>query len=175
MIKFPVAAIDELTGYPVSKHGRFLDPSDDYEWAVGSQLSPFTDPYGHMHFAVGDKDAVFMDYATFACARGEFIILDSVYDGESSSYIGNFEYHVLPVNTSQQITAAINDANDLCIRALNTVNRHNTRGHNQDSLYFARYVASKLCPHEFENITDRMLRLGGARVSTAFNKVLLRK
>lgn len=127
---------------PKDQYGHYL------AWTEVSldrkQARDLTSPYGTLHFAVGNSEGdeecdgdftVFLDYAELPDGR---IILHSVVNTESGSYIGDGSY--LVVSREE----AANAACIMCDDALEAVSanevRHDGEGWNQDPYYFYRSV-----------------------------------
>jgi hypothetical protein len=128
-----IDSLDDL-GCPVDEYGHNLDP-DASENGEARQL---TTPYGSLEFAIGTGDDFYcFDYAMHP--KGELVILHSVINSETGSFIQDGDYQVIP--KSQAVSAAldmIEEALDWC--SMNGV-RHEIKGWNQDPYYFARSVA----------------------------------
>ena len=95
-----------------------------------------TDPYGKLEWAVGNgDDFVCFDYHV----EGEYVILHSVINCETGSFIQDFDSPVRVPRTEavKQARGLVENALDWCA---NNDLRHSVRGWNQDPYYFVRCV-----------------------------------
>lgn len=177
-----------LTGYPRDEYGHLLDPFDHKDgkpvpdWnKKGTKLWNLTSPYGHLEFAVGSGDDFHcFDYATInAGPLGEFVILHSVVNSETGSFIDGAEYIILPANSIDEKLAVINAAEGMVSNAQDWCGwndlRHTTRGWNQDPCYFVNAVARNLFDYAFKKynrktndlvptVSEREIRRNSKRV-----------
>lgn len=100
-----------------------------------------TDPYGHLHFAIGDEDDfVCFDYAELPDGK---IRLHAVLNSETGHFIQDLESPVeLPaVDASAYAQGLVDQALDWC--GENEIT-HDIPGWNQSADYFARCVAANV-------------------------------
>jgi hypothetical protein len=172
-----VASVDPVTGYPMDKYGHLLDPQDDNgelveNWQeTGTELFNLTSPYGFLNFAIGNgDDFLCMDYTVIDVDDGQYIILDTVLNSETGSFIQGGGYEVLPVNTLAEKREAIRTTYGMMDGGFEDV-RHSVKGWNQDVWYWSRCVARALFPDEMEKFSERQMRRGGKRIEAAINKI----
>lgn len=161
-----VAGFDSTTGYPVDQYGHLLDKDDlmtgqEKEIKVGDELYNLTSPYGFLEFAVGSADDFYcFDYRTITGKDGkQYMVLHSVINSETGSYIQDGSYNVVPIEDACPHAAGMaEEASRWC--GENSI-RHNRSGWNQDRLYFFRAVCANVGDKEF---SDRQKRYGGKRI-----------
>jgi len=168
-----VARVDERTGLPIDQYGRLLsriNPATgemEKDWdKPGTELYNLTNPYGLLQFCIGGADDFWcFDYAVV----GDWLILDSVINSESGSFIMGAEYNVINVGEAedQPLFAAYH----MTLRALEWCHEnkvhHNRRGWNQDIWYFTRCVHLRLMRRYMITVpefSERQKRFGGMRI-----------
>lgn len=169
-----VAGFDELTGYPVDEYGHLLNPIDtEVEVAIGESLLNLTNPYGFLNFAIGNgDDFLCMDYSTIETSKGDFLIVDSTYNSESSGYIGSVSYDVYPINDDKEKINALKNVNLMLWTVGDGEAPHSKAGWNQDERYFLRAIARNLFPDKFSRCSERMIRFGGKIADGAIAELL---
>jgi len=189
------------TDYPQNEDGRLLNPICDGDGSLEPWLIPqddrghyrineeielvnLTNPYGHLHFAVGSGDDFHcFDYACInAGGKGSFIILDGTLNSETGSFIEGAGYEVMPINNHKEKLEAWYQACRMVDRACDWCGYngvlHTVRGWNQSPSYFARCVAKALFDWEFKylnkrrKITDRMMRFGSKTFDAVMNETI---
>ena len=141
-----------ITGYPRDQWGHLLDPHEDRRelrlgiFEVGQELYNLTNPYGHLHFGIGDDDTFLcMDYQTIVVDGGKtFLIVDGTFNTESGGYIGNAFYEIIPVNSDKERQTALNIVRQIVSYSVPDDTPHDPAGWNQEEDYFVRAVENHL-------------------------------
>jgi hypothetical protein len=176
-----VMGIDPVTGYPIDRWNHLLDPLSSYDgrpvvgWNTpGTVLSNLTSPYGFLEFMVGgDGDFACFDSRVIDCGPlGRYTILHGVINTDSSNYIGDGAYFVMPSRSIEECAKVVWKAVSMVDEAVKQFD-HSRRGTNQHPYYFVRAVARSLFPWKFDGrITERQLRFGGARINRIVDDIL---
>jgi hypothetical protein len=151
------ASIDKRTGYPKDRYGHLLNPDDPrtgerVAWKAGDTLYNLTSPYGHLIFACGTGDDFYcFDWAEVNSEKGRFVVLHSVINSETGSFIMDGEYRILPANTEQEkrdvLKAAlemVGQAYDWLVSDMTDSLEHDEDGWNQHPMFFVCDVAQSL-------------------------------
>ena len=173
-----VELVDRITGFPMSRYGRLLDPLSTYDgvpvpnWQdKGTELANITNPYGFLEYAVGDGDNfTCFDFRLInAGPRGQFIVLHATWNSEDASCIDDVGYYVLPCNSIAERRAALVEARGMVSDAIDRIQaygiRHSRKGWNQDKYYFLRDVYCTLFAER--KYPYKQLRFGGVRIDNA--------
>jgi hypothetical protein len=173
-----VASVDPVTGYPMDEYKHLLGPQDANGELVegwqepGTELFNLTSPYGFLQFANGNgDDFLCMDYTTINVDEGKYLILHTVLNSETGSFIQSAGYEVLPVNTRAEKREALLTTYGMMDGGFEDV-RHSVKGWNQDVWYWSRCVARALFPDEMKKFSERQMRHGGKRIEAAINNIL---
>jgi hypothetical protein len=167
-------AQDELTSYPKDRYGRLLDP-EDREWKIGNELLNLTSPYGHLAFACGTEDDFYcFDWAPIETSKGEFVVLHSVINCETSSFIETADYLVMPANTDQDRRAILKAAFGILDQAYewvyNTEDTHDADGWNQDPHFWIADISESLFGMTFKDPQHPSAEEIDAMREAAFNE-----
>lgn len=175
-----VDSIDQKTGYPKDRFGHLLNPRspDTCElvksWhKPGTLLFNLTSPYGHLEYAVGTGDDFYcFDYAIVKSmhqAPATFLILHSVINSETGSFIQDSEYRLIhEIDYDYQAIPMIDQALNWLTDDPDTPLRHSKKGWNQDPWYFARCVHLTWQDYHQERIrkfSEREKRFGGKNIN----------
>jgi len=178
-----VTGLDRKTGFPVDQWGHILSPFDERDGSLidfshGTVLRNTTNPYGFLEYAVGSGDDFHcFDYHIInAGVKGLFIILDSVLNSETGSFIQGDGYWILPINTTEErkraVATALSIVDGACDWAAENEVRVTKRGWNQDYMYFVRSVAQSLFPYKMEGFSARQMRFGGKKIDAVMKDIL---
>lgn len=165
----PIVGQDATTGWPTDQYGHVLDKDDiTTRGSDGRKARDLTSPYGALEFVIGSEDDFWcFDYAVI---ENEWIVLHSVINSETGSFIQDDDYQVIPLEAASVAALELVDrAQEWC--AANDV-RHTRRGWNQDEYYFWRAVTlaakkAALGPLHHDtrlHFSDRQQRFGGKRI-----------
>lgn len=137
-----------LTGYPRNRWGHLLNCKEDNGlglFRVGDELYNLTNPYGHLHFAIGDEDSFLcMDYAIVTSEGKNYLVVDLTYNSESGGYIGCAGYDVIPVTTDDEKVDALLQVKEQVYLSMDMETPHDSEGWNQEEDYFVRAIENSL-------------------------------